>query len=258
MIAQLCDENRQDFLRAVHGCDALAPEMLTDLSVFGAQSALMRFFAADSTGALELKGAGARLCGTYDAQEAGIFLKLMGVESVFVHGALPQGYHAEEPLFYMVYDAHRAAEPETGLLFETDREPAAAKITDFFCDRKNDPDAWDNFYSELCTKRTHGAAEVWAAVSRGEIIATAGAYALGAQHAFLSGIETKEPFRGQGVGGKLTALLAEKLSGQGRTVTLLCRKERLGFYERLGFIRSGTVLYAVQDDAGKAPAANKE
>lgn len=258
MIAQVGDETRGDFLRAVGRCNALEPEMRTDFSLLGKADAWIRFFMADRTGALEVKGAGARLCGTYDVQEMGIFLKFMGVESLFVCGELPQGYRMQEPLFSMEYDACSAAVPVARLDFEIERVPSAAKIADFFCCRQTDAPAWDNFYSELCTKRTHGAAEVWAAVSKGKVIATAGAYALNENRAFLSGIETKESFRGQGIGGKLTALLAAKLSGEGRAVSLMCRKERCGFYERLGFIRSGTVIYAVRDDAEQALAANKK
>ena len=106
---------------------------------------------------------------------------------------------------------------------------------------KADPGAWDNFYSELCTKLARGAAEVWAVRREGALVSTAGAYALSPDTAYLAAVETLEALRGQGIGGWLTGLLAADLAARGRRVALSCKKERLNFYHRLGFAAEDTV-----------------
>lgn len=244
-------------MKAVRKCAAFATEIETDFSVFGAESALMHFFTTDQTGALQLKGAGARLCGTYDVQETGMFLTLMGIENVFVRERMPQGYHVQDTLCCMVYNRQKDnIDFVSEIPITVEKEPKAAQIADFFCDRKKEEDAWDNFYSELCTKRVRGAAEVWAASAQGKIVSTAGAYAISRTHAFISGVETKEGFRKRKIGAALTQALVRKLAAEGREVSLFCKQERRAFYERLGFVPSETVLYGVRDTAGTMPESN--
>ena len=112
---------------------------------------------------------------------------------------------------------------------------------------EDDPGAWDNFYSELCTKLARGAAEVWAVRREGALVSTAGAYALSPDTAYLAAVETLEALRGQGIGGWLTGLLAADLAARGRRVALSCKKERLNFYHRLGFAAEDTVQRYVLD-----------
>ena len=222
MIAELNESNRPQFLAAVRGRPYFGDILPVHLAVFGRSGALMRFYVADGSAAVQLKGRSAVLCGTYDAEETGAFLRMQGVRYVNAGGAAPAGY---SPL----YALHNLVLAK------------AAEVTDFMMRGEDDPGAWDNFYSELCTKLARGAAEVWAVRREGALVSTAGAYALSPDTAYLAAVETLEALRGQGIGGWLTGLLAADLAARGRRVALSCKKERLNFYHRLGFAAEDTV-----------------
>ncbi len=97
----------------------------------------------------------------------------------------------------------------------------------------------DDFYSELCTKRSRGRARVWA-LWQGETLAcTVGAYALANGQAYMACGETTEPLRGRGIGGRLIVRLANELSAEGFQPVFLCTPERVHFYTRLGFEKLG-------------------
>lgn len=110
-----------------------------------------------------------------------------------------------------------------------DRAPAPAEVTDFMMRGEDDPGAWDNFYSELCTKLARGAAEVWAVRREGALVSTAGAYALSPDTAYLAAVETLEALRGQGIGGWLTGLLAADLASPGAACGTLLQKRTAEF-----------------------------
>ena len=75
-------------------------------------------------------------------------------------------------------------------------EPAAGKAADMlFPDR---PSKRDDFYSELCSKRSRGLARVWTLEREGNIICTVGAYALANGQAYMACGETVEALRGKG------------------------------------------------------------
>lgn len=155
-----------------------------------------------------------------------------------------------------------------------DKTPPPGETADFLMRAKGVTGAKgaeirDNFYSELCVKRARGAACVWAvrqagdeagnetgnetgneagdeagneaANGRGKMIASAGAYALTPETAYLAAIETAGPLRGRGIGSRLVGTLAAQLAGEGRRVTLVCRENRVSFYERIGFRTESTI-----------------
>ena len=85
-------------------------------------------------------------------------------------------------------------------------EPAAGKAAELlFPDR---PSKRDDFYSELCSKRSRGLARVWTLEREGSIICTVGAYALANGQAYMACGETVEALRGKGVGGRLIVEMA--------------------------------------------------
>ena len=71
MIAELNESNRPQFLAAVRGRPYFGDILPVHLAVFGRSGALMRFYVADGSAAVQLKGRSAVLCGTYDAEETG-------------------------------------------------------------------------------------------------------------------------------------------------------------------------------------------
>ena len=116
-------------------------------------------------------------------------------------------------------------------------EPAAGKAADMlFPDR---PSKRDDFYSELCSKRSRGLARVWTLEREGNIICTVGAYALANGQAYMACGETVEALRGKGVGGRLIVEMANALAAEGWMPVFLCSPERVHFYTRLGFEKMG-------------------
>nr|WP_278251702.1 GNAT family N-acetyltransferase [Faecalibacterium sp. Marseille-Q4896] len=93
----------------------------------------------------------------------------------------------------------------------------------------------EDFYSELCTKRTRGKALVWALRQGSETICTVGAYALANRQAYMACGQTARPLRGKGIGGRLIVQMANELAAKGEHPVFLCSPERVHFYTRLGF-----------------------
>lgn len=78
-------------------------------------------------------------------------------------------------------------------------DPASGPVAEnLFPDR---PARRDDFYSELCTKRSRGKALVWTLEQGGNIVCTVGAYALCNGQAYMACGQTAEALRGQRVGG---------------------------------------------------------
>ena len=128
---------------------------------------------------------------------------------------------------------------------EKNTEPAAGKTAEMlFPDR---PGKRDDFYSELCSKRSRGLARVWTLEREGEIVCTVGAYALADGQAYMACGETAEALRGRGIGGRLIVGMANALSAEGWMPVFLCSPERVHFYTRLGFEKMGEYArYEVQ------------
>ena len=268
MIRPVQEANRAPFLAAARGRPYFGDVMPLHLAVFGENHPRMRFYTASPAAALQLRGRSALLCGTYDREETGGFLALCGVERVQTDGAPPAGYarrrrlccmalaaFAKPPLAaagpspppfagapaaafagpYLVRpDVPPHEPPLAGLAL--DPAPPPGETADFLMGARG-AEIRDNFYSELCAKLARGAACVWAVrrVGDGRMVATAGAYALTPETAYLAAVETAEPLRGKGVGSWLVGALAAQLAGEGRRVSLLCEEGRIAFYARLGF-----------------------
>lgn len=253
MIAELSEASRSRFLCAVCHRPYFGDVLPVHLAVFGLTHPFVRFYMADGA-AMQVKGRSALICGTYDRQETGAFLQMLGVCRVNTDGDAPVGYRLHQTLYNLVLAPNAPTVPRPQGRLELDREPSAAQVTDFLMRREADRSGWDNFYAELCAKRVRGAAVVWAVRLDGQIVSTAGAYALSSQSAYLAAIETHEALRGRGIGGWLTGMLAADLAASGRRVTLTCAQERLPFYSRLGFVRENTVSRC----AAEQPAAQTD
>ena len=114
-----------------------------------------------------------------------------------------------------------------------DREPSAMDVARALYPA--DTAKQDDFYSELCTKRTRGKALVWALRQRSETICTVGAYTLANRQAYMACGQTAQPLRGKGIGGRLIVQMANELAAKGEHPVFLCSPERVHFYTRLGF-----------------------
>ena len=244
MIAQVrTPRQRRRFLNACRGRLCLGVTMPQALELFG-KSQPGRFFAGPTL-ALDLGGQTAWLAGHANPEELAGFLNFCGCGAVVLDEAAcppPAGWNRAKTLsvFGLAPGKQLPLPPADEALWQSltfDPEPPAGAVADvLFPDR---PARRDDFYSELCTKRTRGKTVVWALEQQGSIACTVGAYAMADGQAYMACGETVEPLRGKGIGGRLIVRLANSLSAQGLQPLWLCSPERVPFYTRLGFTKLG-------------------
>ena len=130
-----------------------------------------------------------------------------------------------------------------------DTEPPAGALARFLY--PDQTQQREDYYSALCTKRNRGLARVWALMDGETIAATVGAYAIWGGKAYLACGCAAESLRGRGVGGRLIASLANTLAAEGLDVSLMCRPERVRFYQRLGMEQIGILTRCQPNQIGK-------
>ena len=212
MIAQVSTKaHRARFLNACRGKWVLGATLPLDLALFS-KSQPWRFYAGPTL-ALELSGSTAWAAGHANPEELASFLAFCGCESIILDEnecPPPAGWCKAETLTVFGLAPGKAlplpAADETlwaGLTL--DREPSAMDVARALYPA--DTAKQEDFYSELCTKRTRGKALVWALRQRSETICTVGAYTLANRQAYMACGQTAQPLRGKGIGGRLTHLL---------------------------------------------------
>ncbi len=244
MIAQVkTPRQRQRFFNACREKLCLGATMPLALSLFG-KSQPGRFFAGPTL-ALDVGGSTAWLAGHANPDELAGFLNFCGCEAVVLDEAeCPPptgGKWAKTLSVFGLPPGRQLPLPEADAALwqslKKNTEPAAGKTAEMlFPDR---PGKRDDFYSELCSKRSRGLARVWTLEREGEIVCTVGAYALTDGQAYMACGETAEALRGRGIGGRLIVGMANALSAEGWMPVFLCSPERVHFYTRLGFERLG-------------------
>lgn len=238
MIRALNDENRAQFAAVCRGVPGLGAEVLANSEAFAGHPALMRFFVCGEGGALMLRGRGGVLLGQADEEELAGMLAFAGVDSLKTSGCVPFGWAKKEKLAVMRLARPAAVPPlPEGVRLVKDA-PMSRVLRVLECVGLAG-EAADNFYSEACTKRSRGLAEIWLAEQNGRPVATAGAYAVLENEACLAAVATLPEERGRGIGRALCGALCARLAAGGRDVTLLCREERRGFYCLQGFETCG-------------------
>jgi len=234
---------RVRFRSACRGKLCLGATMPLALQLFG-KSQPGRFFAGPTL-ALDVGGSTAWLTGHANPEELAGFLSFCGCEAVVLDEAEclpPTGWkRAKTHSVFGLTPGRQLPLPEAdAALWQSlarNTESSAGKVADLlFPDR---PAKRDDFYSELCSKRSRGLARVWTLEREGEIVCTVGAYALADGQAYMACGETVEALRGKGVGGRLIVEMANALSAEGWMPVFLCSPERVHFYTRLGFEKMG-------------------
>ena len=244
MIAQVkTPRQRQRFFNACREKLCLGATMPLALSLFG-KSQPGRFFTGPTL-ALDVGGSTAWLAGHANPDELAGFLNFCGCEAVVLDEAgcpPPTGWKRAKTLsVFGLPPGRQLPLPEADAALwqslEKNTEPAAGKTAEMlFPDRSGKR---DDFYSELCSKRSRGLARVWTLEREGEIVCTVGAYALADGQAYMACGETAGALRGRGIGGRLIVGMANALSAEGWMPVFLCSPERVHFYTRLGFERLG-------------------
>lgn len=247
MITQVNTPRRQArFEAACRGrlcADAVMP---LNLALFGKN--LRGRFYCGPTLALDLGGNTAWAAGHANPDELAAFLQFAGCRALLWDekaGRPPTGWlRIRTQTIFGIAAGETLPLPEKepelwrGLTF--DKAPSAGAVADFlFADRS--PARRDDFYSELCSKRSRGRALVWALEQNGAVVCTVGAYAVHHGQAYMACGMTAESLRGRGIGGRLIVQMANELSVRGLAPLFLCSPERVRFYARLGFRELGAL-----------------
>lgn len=249
MIAQVTtDRQRRRFENACRGklCfDAMLPLALRLLG----KAQPGRFFAGPTL-ALDVGGNTAWAAGHANPDELASFLNFCGCKAVILDEAEcppPTGWtRARTHTIFglaageqLSLPAQTEAQKALWDSLTRDEEPASGPVAEvLFPDR---PARRDDFYSELCTKRSRGKARVWTLNQNRKIVCTVGAYALGNGQAYMACGQTEEALRGQKIGGRLIVEMANALAAEGQRPVFLCSPERVHFYTQLGFHPLGTL-----------------
>lgn len=195
--------------------------------------------------ALAVRGASALLCGSADGEEVALMLKVLGARRLKTARPDPLPGWRQDAVFHVFHAPAGGPQakplPEGFWLNET---PSLLGVTEFLwggesMSAPHDRRSTDTFYSEICTMRNRGLAQIWTLEESGVTAATAGAYAITENAALLSAVETAPAFRRKGCAGALVCALARRLCGQGKAVCLVARPGVEGFYEKLGFEQRG-------------------
>lgn len=252
MIAQVnTPQRRRRFAKACRGKWCLGAMLPLDLALFGT-SQPWRFYAGPTL-ALELSGTTAWLAGHANPEELASFLAFCGCERVILDAAEcppPTGWNREMTLtIFGLKPGSSLPEPTVdealwGSLVRETEPPAWALAKALY---PADPQQSEDFYSELCTKRSRGRAVAWALRKEGEIICTVGAYALATQQGYMACGQTAQALRGCGIGGRLIVQMANELAAKGLCPVFLAAPERVRFYTRLGFVKLGELEQLVPE-----------
>lgn len=244
MIAQVTNERqKRRFLNACRDKLCFAAKMPLSLELFGKSQS--GWFFAGPTLAVELSGSTAWMAGHANPDELASFLNFCDCHAVVLDEAEcppPTGWKRAKThsVFGLMPGQQLPLPPVEETLWQSltlDEEPPAYPVAEFlFPDR---PARRDDFYSELCTKRSRNKARVWTLNRDGKLICTVGAYAIANGQAYMACGETEESLRGKGIGGRLIVRMANELSVQGQQPVFLCSPERVHFYTRLGFDKLG-------------------
>lgn len=244
MIAQVSTKQRRTrFENACRGRWVLGATLPLDISLFG-KSQPWRFYAGPTL-ALELSGSTAWAAGHANPEELAGFLAFCGCESIILDEAEcppPAGWHKAETLTVFGLAPGKvlplpAADEAFWAGLTLDREPSAMAVARALYPA--DTAKQEDFYSELCSKRTRGRALAWTLGQGSETVCTVGAYALANGQAYMACGQTAENLRGKGIGGRLIVQMANELAAEGQHPVFLCSPERVHFYTRLGFEKLG-------------------
>ena len=247
MIAQVNTPARtKRFLRACSGRPVLGTLLPVHLRLFGKSSGC--FFAGPSL-AVDANGETVLAAGSCAPEELASFLGFLGRHRLMTDGPCPAGWHTEETLtVYALAPGAQLPLPEAPQGLVLNRAAAPGPVADLLAGGQ--PQQREDFYAELCTKRNHGQARIWALEQGGAPVCTVQTAALHGTEAYMACGKTVEALRGRGLGGWLITAMANTLAAEGRRAVFVCRPERCHFYDRMGFARAGTLAVYTDLPAG--------
>lgn len=245
MIVQVTKENEAEYLRRLGQAPFFAALMHTAYSSCAGKG--VQCFLVGRLAALQVCGQCALLCGQpEDEAELASFLSFLGIARLKTQGCCPQGF-VPHALPLLRFDGQRALPvpplPE-GMQQETQPSLIALCKMAGLSDGTVPP---DSFASDAAARRNRGLADIRALSLHGELVATAGIYALQPWEAYLGAVVTAPAYRHRGCAGYLVSLLARTYAS--RPVRLICEEALVPFYARLGFAREALLCDCIRKKA---------
>ncbi|MDL2294418.1 GNAT family N-acetyltransferase [Ruminococcaceae bacterium OttesenSCG-928-D13] len=244
MIREAAGQDDAFILEKARAATGIGPRLEVDLRLLAENPKLpCKFYRVGQSALFEHTGVGGTLLGTpEDSAEFSDFLTLLGVRQLTSDGWLPPGW-TPDPLHVVVFDpALPTAPPKPVPVLEESPAPGEIMAVLESSGPISTPairDGAEGFYADLCVRLNHGYAAVYGVreAPDGPLVSTAGAYCIGAEEAYLSGVETHPEHRGKGYAAALLGALCRRYSGP-RRVSLLCRPRLVPYYRKLGFAQS--------------------
>lgn len=182
-------------------------------------------YQTDQKAFLLIEGASAFICGKIvDISEIDCFLQWLGVKTL----------QSLEPL--------QDAKEHVIMRYQPDR---IKKLAETPVEIEEKPNLWQlsqsgllqveqaSYYRTACLRVNQGTAKIFAIKDKDTYCATAGAYAITKQAAYITGVATAAYKQKQGYASCLLHTLCTKLKE--RAIYLICEKELCAFYEKIGF-----------------------
>ncbi len=232
MVEAVGGGNADRFAR-ICGRDNFGCRILSAYRCFGDDPALTTML-SDGGAALSLKGGSAVLCGENDPEMTEL-LTFLRCEEIFSSAAFeyPAGYEIStgpvarlEGVFDPEY--HRAERIDA----ESLREIWPVIVSDLPEIASQPYDAW---YVELSHRLRHANARIYAVREGGAIVSVAMTAAESDAAAVIGFVRTLKEYRGRGFASGLCRRLGGELQKEKKTIYISCNRDRLSFYEAIGY-----------------------
>lgn len=234
MISALKKETLEQYISLARNSPGIGTLLEVNSWLFVEKQNWLHFYLCEE-GALMLRGRDAFLVGGAESEELACLLEFLGIERLLSKNTVPWGWKKQRTMYQMEYIGNEFV-PHLPQGIEIDVSPSAMDVVKLLESEGISVRNTEDFYSELCTKRNHSVATVWAAIMEQKFVATAGAYAIANGWAYLAEVVTLLEFRNKGIGSALCGALGKELHRQGNKVALLCSTEKEEFYKRAGFV----------------------
>ena len=107
----------------------------------------------------------------------------------------------------------------------------------------------NDWMADLALRWRRGTAQTWTLGAKGSegAVCTGSAVAVTPEYIFIGALGTLPEHRGRGLAGQLISYICKQYAG--REIWLSCREELQGFYESIGFERTGDMITLYKENA---------
>ncbi len=173
-----------------------------------------------------------------DFDEIAQFLQFLGYGSLLCDKGVREKLSIEENSSGSVMrfkKPSRDIRRKDGILKNDDAEFEYKKVYALLKECDFDLGEYGEWLSDIALRDKKGVSKTLCVKQDGRVISTASALFITEDSVYLGAVATSPEFRGKGSAGDLVLMLCDK----DKTVNILCKEHRVGFYESLGFERNG-------------------